>query len=158
MELYLALGSNLGDRAAYIGRALDMLQDHFGRHIRISEMMESESWGFDAPPFLDCVAVYGIDCSDRDISEYARTVLAICKDIEHSMGRKDERLYDDQGKRIYHDRIIDIDILFLGSSRVNMPDLVIPHPLIAVREFILNPLRQVVSDEICRAFSDIFNK
>ena len=74
------------------------------------------------------------------------------------MGRKDERLYDDQGKRIYHDRIIDIDILFFGSSCVNMPDLVIPHPLIAAREFILNPLRQVVSDEICSTFSDIFNK
>lgn len=158
MELYLALGSNLGDREAFIRQALDMLEIHFGKCKRLSDIIESESWGFDAPPFLDCVAVYDIDYRSPDGAENARKVLGICKDIERSLGRRDERLHDDHGRRIYHDRTIDIDILFHGTDRVNMPDLVIPHPLIAEREFILNPLRQVVSDEICRAFSDIFNK
>ena len=158
MELYLALGSNLGDREAFIRQALDMLEIHFGKCKRLSDIIESESWGFDAPPFLDCVAVYDIDYRSPDGAENARKVLGICKDIERSLGRKEERLHDDHGRRIYHDRTIDIDILFHGTDRVNMPDLVIPHPLIAAREFILNPLRQVVSDEICRTFSDIFNK
>ena len=158
MELYLALGSNLGDRAAFIRQALDMLEIHFGKCKRLSDIIESESWGFDAPPFLDCVAVYDIDYRSPDGAENARKVLGICKDIERSLGRKEERLHDDHGRRIYHDRTIDIDILFHGTDRVNMPDLVIPHPLIAAREFILNPLRQVVSDEISIAFSDIFNK
>lgn len=158
MELYLALGSNLGDRAAFIRQALDMLEIHFGKCKRLSDIIESESWGFDAPPFLDCVAVYDIDYRSPDGAENARKVLGICKDIERSLGRKEERLHDDHGRRIYHDRTIDIDILFHGTDRVNMPDLVIPHPLIAAREFILNPLRQVVSDEICSTFSDIFNK
>ena len=158
MELYLALGSNLGDRAAFIRQALDMLEIHFGKCKRLSDIIESESWGFDAPPFLDCVAVYDIDYRSPDGAENARKVLGICKDIERSLGRKEERLHDDHGRRIYHDRTIDIDILFHGTDRVNMPDLVIPHPRIAAREFILNPLRQVVSDEICSTFSDIFNK
>lgn len=127
------------------------------RHDRISRIIESEAMGFVGPPFLDCVVVYCIPNCGVDFSLYSGALLRICKSIEVAMGRREILQYDSEGRRIYHDRIIDIDILFLGSNRIESDILTIPHKLISQREFIMTALTDVVSPEIEDSFKEIFH-
>lgn len=158
MEIYFSIGTNLGDRQTNIQKALDMLDSAIGiNHDRISRIMESEAMGFIGPPFLDCVVVYRIPDCGVDSFLYSHALLRICKSIERAMGRKEILQYDSEGRRIYHDRIIDIDILFYGNNRIESKILTIPHKLISQREFIMNTLRDVVSPEIEGSFKEIFN-
>lgn len=129
-EVVLALGTNLGNRETNIRIALNMLDIAFGKHYNaISPLMETEAVGFEGPAFINCVVRY-------DLTKSPMTILRICKKIERDMGRTDEPEYDDQGNRIYHDRIIDIDILFVGKRRINTPELTIPHPQVESRPYI----------------------
>ena len=135
-ELYLLLGTNLGDRAANIEQALQSLDKAFsGRRLRTTGIMETEACGFDGPPFLNAVAVYAS-------ARKPETILLICKKIERSMGRRDAPEYDAQGHRIYHNRIIDIDILSYGDTAVNTPQLTIPHPQVKERPFVKTLLQE----------------
>lgn len=129
-KLYLALGSNLGDRERNITRALDLLDIRFNGHaLAISPMMETKAIGFDGKDFINCVALY--DCGSDPFE-----VLDICKSIERQMGRTDEREYDAEGRRVYHDRIIDIDILMYGDRKIDSDRLVLPHPQVETRPYI----------------------
>lgn len=129
-KLYLALGSNLGDRERNITRALELLDIRFNGHaLAISPMMETKAIGFDGKDFINCVALY--DCGSDPFE-----VLDICKSIERQMGRTDERKYDAEGRRVYHDRIIDIDILMYGDRKIDSDRLVLPHPQVETRPYI----------------------
>ncbi len=129
-ELTLLLGSNLGDRRAYIDAALAALDKALcGRRIKTTQIIETEACGFVAPPFLNAAAVY---LSARK----PETILKICKKIERSLGRTDAPEYAPDGSRIYHNRTIDIDILLYGNLRVNTRDLKIPHPQVEARPFV----------------------
>lgn len=129
-KLYLALGSNLGDRERNITRALELLDIRFNGHaLAISPMMETKAIGFDGKDFINCVALY--DCGSDPYE-----VLDICKSIERQMGRTDEREYDAEGRRVYHDRIIDIDILMYGDRKIDSDRLVLPHPQVETRPYI----------------------
>ena len=64
--------------------------------------------------------------------------------------------YNIYGKRIYRARTIDIDILFYGDNKLSLPLLTIPHPLIAKRDFVVMPLRQIASDKLIDDFPEIF--
>ena len=128
-ELVLLLGTNLGDREENIRRALEALDKAFGgRRVKISDIIETEACGFDGPPFLNAVVVYRS-------ARKPENVLKICKQIERSMGRTDAPEYAPDGSRIYHNRIIDIDILFYGEHSVSTPQLSIPHPQVHSRPF-----------------------
>lgn len=129
-KLYLALGSNLGDRERNITRALELLDIRFNGHaLAISPMMETKAIGFDGKDFINCVALY--DCGSDPFE-----ILDICKSIERQMGRTDEREYDAEGRRVYHDRIIDIDILMYGDRKIDSDRLVLPHPQVETRPYI----------------------
>ena len=129
-ELVLLLGTNLGDREANIRRALEALDKALGgRRVKISDIIETEACGFDGPPFLNAVVVYRS-------ARKPENVLKICKQIERSMGRTDAPEYAPDGSRIYHNRIIDIDILFYGEHSVSTPQLTIPHPQVHSRPFV----------------------
>ena len=129
-KLYLALGSNLGDRERNIIRALELLDIRLNGHaLAISPMMETKAIGFDGKDFINCVALY--DCGSDPYE-----VLDICKSIERQMGRTDEREYDAEGRRVYHDRIIDIDILIYGDRKIDSDRLVLPHPQVETRPYI----------------------
>lgn len=129
-KLYLALGSNLGDRERNITRALELLDIRLNGHaLAISPMMETKAIGFDGKDFINCVALY--DCGSDPFE-----VLDICKSIERQMGRTDEREYDAEGRRVYHDRIIDIDILMYGDRKIDSDRLVLPHPQVETRPYI----------------------
>ena len=129
-ELVLLLGTNLGDREENIRRALEALDKAFGgRRVKLTKIIETEACGFDGPPFLNAVVVY---LSARK----PENVLRICKRIERSMGRTDAPEYAPDGSRVYHNRIIDIDILFYGEHSVSTPQLSIPHPQVHSRPFV----------------------
>lgn len=136
-ELYLLLGTNLGDREANIEAALKALDVAFkGRRLRMSRITETEACGFSGPPFLNAVVVY-------ESARKPERILKICKQIERSMGRADAPEYAPDGTRIYHDRIIDIDILLYGFIQVHTKDLCIPHPQVKTRPFVATLLNQV---------------
>ena len=128
-ELTLLLGTNLGDRQANINGALTQLKAVFGAPLRQSPVIETEACGFVAPPFLNAVVVY-------KSARKPENILKLCKKIERSMGRTDTPEYATDGSRIYHNRIIDIDILMYGEIRQDTPELRIPHPQVTERPFV----------------------
>ena len=139
-KLYLALGSNIGARKANIMSALSFLNGILGRYEALSDLIETEACGFDGPPFLNCVVRYSSRKSPASI-------LAICKDIERRMGRTEQPQYAPDGTRIYHNRIIDIDILMYGKVQMDTPELTIPHPQVETRPFVRPLLEQVMKND-----------
>lgn len=126
----LALGTNLGNRENNLKIALNMLDIALGsKPVAVSPVMETEALGFEGPAFLNQLVRYRTTKS-------AKTILTICKHIERQMGRDDAPEYAEDGSRIYHDRIIDIDILLYGKSKISTPELTIPHPQVESRPYI----------------------
>lgn len=169
VPLYLGLGSDLGDKEANLREAVSRLDEAFGiRHEALSGFVETEPWGFESDTkFLNAVVKYRISLplpedsscrrpsseNGRAVTDLARRILRICKDTERVMGREGHVDTDECGRRIYRSRIIDIDLLLLGNFRVKETDLVIPHPLMLERDFVMIPLLQLVSPEeldVCR--------
>ena len=128
-RVILSLGSNLGDRRKNLDGALELLKEELGPITSVTEYLNTASCGFSGPDFLNCIAVF-------QTRRRPHTVLKICKDIERRMGRTDTPEYDNEGRRIYRDRIIDIDILFYGDRHIDTPDLTIPHPQVYSRPYI----------------------
>ena len=136
-DVYLSLGSNQGDRQARIAEALRRLDKAVGRpYDALSSVIETPAWGFDGPPFLNCVVRYRT-------ARRPETLLKICKRTERAMGRRGAPEYGADGLRIYRDRPIDIDILLVGDLSVDTPELTIPHPLMREREFVMRPLAEI---------------
>lgn len=148
VQVYLGLGTNLGDREKNLLEALKRLDEAFGcRYAAVSDFIETEPWGFDSEDrFLNAAVKYILTVPlETPHSVYARNILRICKEIEGAMGRTGSPEYDKSGNRIYRSRIIDIDILRIGDWRIDEPDLKIPHPLMQERDFVMIPLRQIMN-------------
>ncbi|OGO41496.1 MAG: 2-amino-4-hydroxy-6-hydroxymethyldihydropteridine diphosphokinase [Chloroflexi bacterium RBG_16_57_9] len=130
-RVYLGLGSNLGDRAGHLKKALQCLERQV--HLTaVSSIYETEPWGLkDQPYFLNLVAVGDTDLSPVDL-------LAFVKSIEQEMGRRPTIRYGP--------RLIDIDILFYDDQVIHLPGLQIPHPRLPERAFVLEPLAEVSPD------------
>ena len=160
IELYLSLGSNLGNRRFYLEEAIRLLDEAFGIHYKaLSSMIETEPWGFESTDkFLNALAMHEIDLHGLFSPERAgEAILDICKEIEHALGRNSGPMYDKDGRRIYSSRTIDIDILFLGNERIETERLSVPHRLMRCRDFVMTPLREIASESIISTFKDIFN-
>jgi 2-amino-4-hydroxy-6-hydroxymethyldihydropteridine diphosphokinase len=125
---YLGLGSNLGDRAAHLQFALDGLAARAGTVVAVSPVYETEPVG--GPPQPDYLnAVVALD-TELD----PRRLLGVAKALEREAGRELD------GAPRWSPRTLDIDILLLDDVRVSEPDLVVPHPRIHQRAFVLAPL------------------
>lgn len=131
--VYLGLGSNLGNRKENIDEAVRMISIEVGVVERRSSNIETEPWGFCSPNRFVNAAVRCLTALPP------RGVLEATQAIERKMGRTGKSK-DGQ----YHDRIIDIDILMYDDITVDEADLKIPHPLMAEREFVLKPLKEVL--------------
>jgi 2-amino-4-hydroxy-6-hydroxymethyldihydropteridine diphosphokinase len=132
--IYLSLGSNIGERAENIARAIALLPAHGVRVVRKSSLYETEPVEFLAQGwFLNCVVEVETDLAP---GELMRALLA----IERAMGR--ERVAP-KGPRI-----IDMDILLLGPLVVREQDLEIPHPRMTERRFVLVPLAEIAPDVV----------
>lgn len=135
--MYFSLGSNVGNREEHLREALRRMDEAFGCHwTRLSDFILTEAWGFDGAEFVNAAVLYELDSDPWD-------VLGVCKDIERSMGREEIYETDAGGARIYHDRIIDIDILLYGDRSIRSETLTVPHPLMESREFVMRPLMQI---------------
>ena len=157
IHLYLSLGSNMGDRRANIESALSLLDEAFGRHYkRISSTIETPSWGFKSEDFLNCAVMYALPRKRTDIQDQALEILDSIKQIELALGREQNVEYDGEGRRVYHPRPIDIDILLFGTHVIDHPRLQVPHPLMAQRDFVMRPLREIANRRVMSAFPDIF--
>ena len=157
VNVYLGLGSNLGNRELNLLKAVNLLDEAFGTHPeRISRIVETPSWGFEGPSFLNFCVLYRLPRTGSP-EEHTLHILDQLKEVEKALGRDlEEPLYDDGGNRIYRDRIIDIDILCYGAFTIINARLTVPHPLIAQREFAKKPLLEISKPEIREAFPELF--
>jgi len=132
---YFGVGSNLGDRLAHLQFAVDGLAAEVGRVVALSPVYETEPVGGPAQPdFLNAVVVIETARSPRDL-------LRVAKSLEAAAGREPP----EAGQR-WGPRPLDIDILMVGDERIGEPDLVVPHPRIHQRAFVLAPLADVAPE------------
>ena len=132
---YLGLGSNLEDREAILGKALNLLSGESGlRLLRCSRTYETEPWGVaDQPRFLNSVAEVATTLAPERL-------LVVCKNVESRIGRR-------PGIR-WGPRLIDVDILLYGNLVVQLPHLEIPHPRLHLRAFALVPLAELAATAV----------
>ncbi len=149
------LGSNMGDRAALLESAVEMLIEELmpdylevedlSDAVNTSDMVETEPWGFESSDkFLNQAFMTLTDKS-------AEQVLAISQSVEERLGRdRSVSATDATGKRVYSSRNIDIDIIFFDCDGVpqviDTPQLKVPHPLMHQRMFVLEPLSQIAKE------------
>lgn len=132
--VYLALGSNLGRRAEALREAIRRISESIGKVDRQSSFIETEPWGFEsAHRFLNAAVRCRTRLSPREVLQQTQA-------IEQQMGRT-RKTDAAQG---YSDRPIDIDILLYDDLHLQEPDLVIPHPLMHERDFVMIPLREIM--------------
>src|SRR5229473_3633809 len=132
---YLGLGSNMGDRTAHLQFALDGLAARAGRVVAISPVYETEPVGGPPQPdYLNAVVAVVTALSPREL-------LGVAKALEAEAGREPP---DAAGR--WGPRPLDIDVLMVGDERVDEPDLVVPHPRIHQRAFVLAPLADVAPE------------
>ena len=156
VSVYLGLGSNQGNRLQNIERALFLLDQAFGCHYTaLSRIIETKAWGFKGDKFLNACVLYRIFRKGTP-EEHGEEILAACKEIERRLGRDDAPEFDAAGHRVYHNRTMDIDILFYGNERVQTENLTIPHPLIAERNFVKIPLSEIAKPSLRAAFPEYF--
>jgi 2-amino-4-hydroxy-6-hydroxymethyldihydropteridine diphosphokinase len=130
--IYLSLGSNLGDRRANLARAVQLLNASGVRVLRVSSIFETEPMYLVAQPrFLNQVV-------EAETALFPRQLLSTARGIEKTVGRKPGT---QNGPRV-----IDIDIVLFAKSVLNFPGLVVPHPRMAERRFVLEPLAELAPD------------
>ena len=137
-QVYLGLGSNLGDCSRNLKRAIRLIGERVGTVVRQSSFIETEPWGFQSEnKFLNAVVLCETERTPRE-------VLLLTQQIERDMGRKKKLTANSQKLTAnYKDRPIDIDILLYDDLTVDEPDLKIPHPLMHERDFVMIPLEEV---------------
>ena len=136
MTIFFGIGTNLGDREANLRTAIQLLHERVGDCLACSSIYRSAPQGFVSDnEFANIVAVCRTDYSPEE-------VLLITQQIEHEMGRTEKSV-----NGIYHDRVIDIDLLkAIHNSKFiiqNSLSLTLPHPRMQERDFVMIPLREV---------------
>ena len=135
--IYLALGSNLGDREWNLEQALALLAEALKVDMLCSRVLETEALGFAGGAFLNQAV-----CFESDIAPEA--LLDLCQDIEVRLGRpRHAPEYDAAGRRIFHDRTIDIDILKFNDLEIHTDRLDIPHPQVWERPYVQELLNEI---------------
>jgi len=128
VEVYLGLGSNMGDRERNIAQALELLGER-GRVVAVSPLYETEPVGLTGPLFLNAVCLYQTELGPYEL-------LSFINGIEARLGRKPGLI----------SRPIDIDILLYGDLVMKSGTLTIPHPRLAERAFVLVPLAELAPE------------
>jgi 2-amino-4-hydroxy-6-hydroxymethyldihydropteridine diphosphokinase len=133
INVYLGLGSNLGDREANILTAIKLLEQHEDINVnKVSSLIETEYVGPGKQPnYINGVAQIETNLSPQELLNYT-------KGLEKLLGRV--------GKGQWVSRPIDIDILFYGKEVICEDDLTIPHPLVHERKFVLTPMYEIAKD------------
>lgn len=161
-EVYLSLGSNLGDREQQLKQAIRFIDERIGEVVRQSSFIETEPWGFQSDHrFLNAAICCLTDKTPRE-------VLQLTQQIERDLGKTKAhatRRVPQSSALIphpssitpqpsslipqpsYFNRPIDIDILLYDDWKVSEPDLKIPHPLMHQRDFVMIPLKEIMTEQ-----------
>lgn len=138
MLIYFGIGTNLGNRKANLQTALQLLDERVGEQLACSSVYRSAPQGFVSDnEFANIVAVYETEYSPEE-------VLLLTQQIERDMGRTRKSV-----NGVYHDRVIDIDLLQARGDEANEAirrsgeRLTLPHPRMQERDFVMIPLREV---------------
>jgi 2-amino-4-hydroxy-6-hydroxymethyldihydropteridine diphosphokinase len=132
--IYLSLGSNLGDRATNLARAIEAILEIGMRVLRRSSIYETEPVDFLAQPwFLNCVVEAETSLAPRQLLEGLQSI---------------ERKFSSRKLVPRGPRIIDLDVLFYGAEVIHEAGMEIPHPRLAERRFVLVPLAEL-APELC---------
>lgn len=130
-SVYLGLGTNIGNKRKNMVTAAALLAERAGDVLSLSSFYETEPWGFDSEnTFLNAALELETSCSPMEL-------LRLTQQIEQEMGRTQK------SDGSYHDRIIDIDILLYGNEIIHTEELVVPHPLMQQRLFVMQPLAEM---------------
>lgn len=133
--VYLALGSNLGDKELQLSIAVEEIKKQVGELLSLSDFYVTLPCGFiSVHTFLNATCCVQTSCQPD-------VLLKKLKAIEKKMGRKKKSINEH-----YEDRIIDLDILFYDDLIISTPSLKIPHPLLHKRKFVLSPLIEIAPD------------
>lgn len=139
--VYLGLGTNLGDKAANLHAAVHLISGKIGKVISLSSFYATAPWGFESENSFLNAAI----CVETSLSPLE--VLHRTQEIERTLGRTHKSTGG-----IYHDRIIDIDLLLYNKEIIQTPELTIPHPLMLQRDFVMNPLVEIAPDVVHPVF------
>lgn len=127
---FLALGSNMGDSKNLLENAVKMIQDDYTTVKKLSSLYQTKAWGLeDQPDFLNQVI-------EVETFYEPQMLLKTLQKIEIELGR--------ERKIHWGPRTIDIDILFIDDKKIYEENLIVPHPYIAERNFVLEPLKEIV--------------
>jgi 2-amino-4-hydroxy-6-hydroxymethyldihydropteridine diphosphokinase len=127
MKAFIGIGTNTGLREKNIDSAIDLISGKAGSILRLSPVYETEPWGFNSDmKFLNLIAETDTWLTPADL-------LSSLLSIENLMGRR-------RGGTGYTSRIIDLDIIFYDTLIIAGGGVVIPHPLLKERKFVLVPL------------------
>jgi 2-amino-4-hydroxy-6-hydroxymethyldihydropteridine diphosphokinase len=122
---YVGLGSNLGDRERLIREAAELIGA-----VRLSTVIETEPWGYENQPmFLNAVAEVKTQLTARQLLDHLL-------DVERRLGRE-------RGAAQWGPRTIDLDLLLYGDETIDEAGLVVPHPRLLDRVFVLRPLAEL---------------
>lgn len=133
--VYLGLGTNIGNRRGNLVKAAALLAERVGDILALSGFMETEPWGFDSENlFLNAAIKMETPLTPDEL-------LSVTQAIEREMGR------DKKSDGTYHDRVIDIDILLYDNLVIEQPGLIVPHPLMQERLFVMAPLAEIAPFE-----------
>jgi 3-oxoacyl-[acyl-carrier protein] reductase len=139
---FIGLGSNLGDRQHYLDQAIEAMQEHEHIEVRqVSTYFETDAVGGppNQPAFINAVA-------EVDTSLEPHELMRALLDIERRFGRE-------RGEK-NGPRTLDLDILLYGDAIVDSPDLTIPHPRMAKRGFVLEPMAEIAPDAVHPVLGD----
>ena len=133
-QIFISLGTNLGNRSEQLTTAMQAIEATLGTIIKQSSVYETKPWGIsDQPDFLNQVILVHTDQSPMEC-------LTRLSAIENKLGRKREEKWGA--------RIIDLDLLYFNDAIIDTPKLILPHPGLAHRKFVLVPLVEIAADFI----------
>jgi 2-amino-4-hydroxy-6-hydroxymethyldihydropteridine diphosphokinase len=136
-QVYLGLGTNLGDKEQNLHIALQKIEKQIGIIFALSAFYVTTPWGFISENyFLNAVL-----CADSSLLPLE--LLEEAQAIESEKGRIHKST-----NVTYHDRLIDIDLLLYDDQIIKTKTLILPHPLMAQRLFVMQPLAEIASDMI----------
>lgn len=151
-RLALLIGGNQGDRHLLIQQATEQIRQRIGSVVSFSRIYETEPWG-----------TFEEENGERKVENFLNQALLVATplsahealrealDIEKDLGRQRPQASScgaTQGARTYHSRPIDIDLIFFDHDVIDTPDLVIPHPRMHLRRFVLEPLAEIMPDYV----------
>jgi 2-amino-4-hydroxy-6-hydroxymethyldihydropteridine diphosphokinase len=131
-KAYLSLGSNLGDKSENLNKAIQLLKERAGEVLAISAFYETEPDGFVSENSFVNIAL----SLDTKLDAFA--LLDVCEEIEKELGRTTKSV-----NLNYSDRVIDIDILYFNNMQLATERLILPHPRMHKRQFVLEPLAEI---------------